>query len=473
MAKYGEQFYFMMTSNAYLQVVDGTLHFFKSQAIKEVEAGFADKEWSNIWKRTLAAQSRVYLDIAFSFNPLPPTTLNLTDRSVWVKPQVGTPHKVFGYVLDSLGGGKPANADHIEQCVRWKYLHPEDFLLPCLTIYGEGAIGKNLFVLTVLGRLFSPRQVNALRSQSATGRFNESLLGKTVVLIDESLAGKADMEALKQLVGNPTIDVDKKFVAAIVCHNTAWYIIAGNKAPITLSDDKSDRRWSILYVPPGRTLLRVIADKEAMMTTEEGISMTAEQIGRLTDGDWLPYERQAQTWLDAEVWRLSDEREVAVWLYHICDKWKHLTARPVEQSLDKPILQAEQEKSWMAFAKAVFFERDGIEDDAKLVFSHIKRSTYCEMYREYHKLYFQGMSLGRSSLYKITSDWLNKPEQANRISISQKQFKVLDGDHLTTGDYWYRDLLHPSSEIEDNDTRYKLINPDTDRTTWRFPPDAN
>jgi hypothetical protein len=83
------------------------------------------------------------------------------------------------------------------------------------------------------------------------------------------------------------------------------------------------------------------------------------------------------------------------------------------------------------------------------------------------------MSLGRSSLYKITSDWLNKPEQANRISISQKQFKVLDGDHRTTGDYWCRDVLHPSSEIEDNDTRYKLINPDTDRITWRFPPDAN
>lgn len=57
MAKYGEQFYFMMTSNAYLQVVDGTLHFFKSQAIKEVEAGFADKEWSNIWKAGSAEPS--------------------------------------------------------------------------------------------------------------------------------------------------------------------------------------------------------------------------------------------------------------------------------------------------------------------------------------------------------------------------------------------------------------------------------
>jgi hypothetical protein len=43
--------------------------------------------------------------------------------------------------------------------IAYKYMHPEEFRLPCLLIHGEGGIGKNLLVDKILHLIFDGQTV--------------------------------------------------------------------------------------------------------------------------------------------------------------------------------------------------------------------------------------------------------------------------------------------------------------------------
>jgi hypothetical protein len=139
----------------FLQRADGAWF-----AVKPGHLGGHFPEWSQSKFRvavTMKLQERhwTYNDVTYSFRQdLPSDMLNLLDRSDWLQPDVGAYHWIFDVLVQSLGGNKAENIDHLQCVLAYKYLHPEAYTLPCLMIHGEGGVGKNLLVNHVLGIIF-------------------------------------------------------------------------------------------------------------------------------------------------------------------------------------------------------------------------------------------------------------------------------------------------------------------------------
>src|SRR6185437_7398932 len=198
----------------------------------------------------LRVAGRMRMDTAISFRAIDGDTLNLLSKSDWLQPKEGDYHAIFDIVLDSLSGGKKENREHIEQCLFWKYTHPEDYKLPCITISGAGGVCKNEFVEQVLATIFTHRQVVALGVEAAFGEFNGQIIGKTVVFIDEAIVESSDANSLKRKVGNPTISINEKYGLQGSYENTPWYWLGGNgtNGAVMLAKDETDRRYSVMTV---------------------------------------------------------------------------------------------------------------------------------------------------------------------------------------------------------------------------------
>src|SRR6478672_10136984 len=99
-------------------------------AIKPGHLGSHFPEWSQPKFRvavTMKLQERrwAYNDVTYSFRrDLPPDLLNLLDRSGWLEPDVGEHHWIFDVLVQSLGGIKAENIEHLKHVLAYKYLHP-------------------------------------------------------------------------------------------------------------------------------------------------------------------------------------------------------------------------------------------------------------------------------------------------------------------------------------------------------------
>jgi hypothetical protein len=297
---------YVLEIGRYLQRNGTEVTYLTPPHLKEIFPQWRDSDWKAAFDDRMNRERRVFTKITSSFRPQPPTTYNLLAgaREAWLQPAEGEVAEIFDLLLDSISGGKAENRAFIERAVRWKWLHPEDFMLPALVLFGEGGTGKNLFTSGLLATIFGTEQVAALKSQSVTGAFNDSVVGKTVVLVDESVADKADMEKLKGTVGNKVIDVNKKMVTSFRTENTAWYILSGNglKSPIRLDQSDADRRWSLCCSMV--SLVKLVMERRGMT------------------------QREAEVWVDREGDTVRDPVEVSKWLGAIMEKHADQRNRP-------------------------------------------------------------------------------------------------------------------------------------------------
>jgi hypothetical protein len=292
---------------------------------------------------------RMYNDFTYTFNDVEPTTLNKMRRDHWLTPKKGTVSKWFEYLIQSLGGNKPENMEHIEHVLAWKYLHPEEYQLPCMVIYGQGGVGKNELV-NILAHIYGPNQVTATDFASIGGNFNGVLAGKTIVFIDEMADDKTDMNIMKKYVNNRTVTVNEKFVKAQVVDNTALYMTGTNSltGAIQLAKDSSDRRWSILKVE--KNLIDWIAAGEDC-TYDEAIDL------------WEAEGRSI----------IKSPEHIAVWLHHILTKYKSYKKPTPLHGQDFKELCEVQKTALELVCDNVFLE-DG--------FSHIATSTLYDIYKK-------------------------------------------------------------------------------------------
>ena len=233
-----------------------------------------------------------------SFDVQPPTVLNMLQRDHWLKPLVGKPHEMYDVLTLALGGGTQEGADHLEQIMVWKYLHPEDFLIPCINWFGQGGVGKNYFVEAILGALFGREQVKSVGLDSVIGEFNEVLQGATVLLINEAMHRKMDMEKLKNMIGQPGVTINPKGISRYPADNTSLYLIASNDVmSLPVEGQHSDRCWSLIQLH--HSIEHFVANKLN-----------------------IPEPEAKTMWVEKFADELKEPAQISVWLNHLIEKWR-------------------------------------------------------------------------------------------------------------------------------------------------------
>lgn len=205
------------------------------------------------FEMTLRALNRVKVRLVNTFGIHSPNEFNLMSKDGWIDKKyivAGELSELTIALLNSLGGGDPVATEHIMHWIGWKYLHPGDFMLPALSIFGEQNVGKGVLSNRILPTIFGKKQVFHAGSEDIIGSFNaHAIFGKSIVCVDESnLSAKSD-NRLKQLIGNPTVQAHAKGLTPITVDNCIAYLFTSNDlfGGIKLdSNVKSNRRFSMI-----------------------------------------------------------------------------------------------------------------------------------------------------------------------------------------------------------------------------------
>ena len=228
-------------------------------------------------KHILHELGRVYTRKTYSFRPQPPgEVLNLLKTDHWLKPGPVTDNtRFFEYVLYSLGNGKAENILHLKQVIGWKYLHPEEWQLPALCLFGQGRSGKNLLASTIMSQIFGNHQCLSTSFRKVE-KFDSALVGKTIVLFDEQ-PRREDQSRLKEIIGNPILEVEPKGMDTFKADNTALYIVATNErvGPVRIEHNGTERRFS--FIRSDISLREVIANGEGI-TIDEADALIKNQL---------------------------------------------------------------------------------------------------------------------------------------------------------------------------------------------------
>jgi len=292
-----------------------------------------------------------------SFRAPDDDVLNVISREKWLQPTPGQVDPIFEVLLNSLSGGRKYVREHIEKVFVYKYLHPETYTLPCITISGEGGAGKNEFIDKVMKTVFGEHQVESLGTTEAFGQFNGRMLGKTVIYIDEALVDRTDANAMKRKVGNKTMDVNVKFGLQGSFDNTPWYWLGGNgtNGAVMLAGDTTDRRYSVLTV------------------TNNIMHWVGQQIGVDVSQGVLPGSHPCVRWYNDNEWKLEDKAHVSRWLNAMVEQWGSQEHAP----------SALHDEDYTAVRKA---QKSVFEDVMESVFhdpafTHIKGETLYDVFK--------------------------------------------------------------------------------------------
>jgi hypothetical protein len=359
----------------------------------------------NRWfDEALDLDGRIRDSVVITFKETDKSILNLLSYDQWLKPKQGPVHKIFGVLLDSLGGGRPAVREHIERCFAYKYCYPENYKLPCITISGEGGVGRNEFIELVLGTVFGTRQVAVLGTKSAFGEYNGSMIGKTVVFIDEAIPAKVNADDLKRKAGNPTIDINVKYGVQGNFDNTPWYWLGGNgtNGSMFLAGDTTDRRYSVITV--NRNLMHWVGKLP---------EINMEVDGRKA----LPDNHPCVAWWNENVKALSDSEEVSHWLYEMLQKYGDQPRCPSAWHDEDYTNVLESQKG--AFQETM----EHVFDDPK--FEHIEKDTLYQIYEIYARKN-NSQPKQAQNFHADCKDWLRKAGKAISINVRVKIKRKLD-----------------------------------------------
>ncbi|MGE4084655.1 MAG: DUF5906 domain-containing protein [Vicinamibacterales bacterium] len=147
------------------------------------------------------------------------------------------------------------NEDHARYVLAWMaetVKNPADPIGIALTFRGKPGTGKGIFCRW-FGSLFGSHFIHLASEETLLGRFNGHLHNAVVVFADEAVwaGGKQGLGALKRMITEPTVNIERKHVDTVTVPNHIHMLIASNEAWVVPAD-WDDRRFAVFGTDPDR-----------------------------------------------------------------------------------------------------------------------------------------------------------------------------------------------------------------------------
>lgn len=156
-------------------------------------------------KQVAKEKGRMFKHIVrdFNKNPRPNTYNQMTDiQAFWLKPVYDeTPHVAFRLLCLSIAGGDEDYADQLERLVAYRYVHPEDVMIPNIDSCATGGTGRDTF-FGIIRSIFTDECCATINEETISGTHNGDLFGKMWVKVSEKDSRSIPIDKIKDLTGD-------------------------------------------------------------------------------------------------------------------------------------------------------------------------------------------------------------------------------------------------------------------------------
>jgi hypothetical protein len=170
---------------------------------------FLDTDWivrdNQELKSFAKSKNRIFKHIVrdFSTTNRPNTYNQMRDiRKYWLEPvQDKEPHPAFRLLLQSIAGGSEEYADQLERTVAYRYVHPEDVMIPNIDSCATGGTGRDTF-FGIIRTIFTDECCATISEETFKGTHNGDLFGKMWVKVSEKDSRSIPIDKVKDLTGD-------------------------------------------------------------------------------------------------------------------------------------------------------------------------------------------------------------------------------------------------------------------------------
>lgn len=194
---------------------------------------------------------RSYSRVVFAPNENHPGCLNLW-RGFACDALAGEFSLFLDHILNVMCRGNRKDFEYLIGWMAWKIQNPGGVPQVAIVLRGEQGTGKGTFA-ELFGALFGCHYYHALNYEHVTGKFNGALEACCVLFADECFVpgSKLHESALKTLISEKTLNLEKKGIDIYVARNCLGLIMATNynwAVPVAMDD----RRFFILEISNDR-----------------------------------------------------------------------------------------------------------------------------------------------------------------------------------------------------------------------------
>ena len=170
---------------------------------------FLDADWKTNNEQEIKdvakQKGRMFKHIVRDFNTTPrPGTYNqmIDIRNFWLKPVYDVePHPAFRLLCLSIAGGDDDYADQLERMVAYRYVHPEDVMIPNIDSCATGGTGRDTF-FGIVRNIFTDECCATINEETIAGKHNGDLFGKMWVKVSEKDSRSIPIDKIKDLTGD-------------------------------------------------------------------------------------------------------------------------------------------------------------------------------------------------------------------------------------------------------------------------------
>lgn len=215
--------------------------------------------------------------------------------------------------------------------------YPAQRINATVLLRSEHGVGKGFLAETLLPGLLGKSSVGTVALGDVVGTFNDALVGKTLVLIDEVYKNpESTVNALKSIQGNKTITLRRKHIPDTTVDNFLNFIMSSNDI-LPLPLEREDRRfWVPAYIKhkasKEETMLFINTKLKPWLLEQGGMQIVRDLLETVDLSEFRPWGDPPMTDSKREMIGFSPREELAEFVAEFIVDSQVLKATDIEDA---------------------------------------------------------------------------------------------------------------------------------------------